>query len=81
MIKMIHMGKIAGLVGWVILAVLLLFGSVFYGLMGSAITEKHGFNCTTQVGMMCFRWSENETFNRPFEMMADSMEVTTTKID
>ena len=64
-------GKRAGLVGWVLLAVALLFGTVFFGLMGAQHASNLDAECTISYGVLCFAWDTNESIERPSEMMND----------
>ena len=68
--------KKAGLVGWVIIAVLILFGVVFTGLMGAAQAEKMGVNCTRSYGALCFGLDSNETVDRPGRVISDYLDLT-----
>ena len=67
--------KKAGLVGWIILGVLILFGIVFIGLMGNAQAEKMGVNCTRSYGVLCYGLDSNETVGSPARVISDYLDV------
>ena len=63
--------KKAGIVGWTLIAILILFGVVFTGLMGAAQAENMGANCTKSYGKLCFGIDSNETVDRPVHVISD----------
>lgn len=69
------MNKKAGLIGWVLLFVLVLFGLVFYGLIGKAQAEKANVTCEINYGVLCFKWEGNESFGKQFQILGDESEV------
>lgn len=54
-------GKKAGVVLWYLIATILLFSAVFYGLAGRSIVQDIDANCTAAYGVMCFSWEMNDS--------------------
>ncbi|MFW6230948.1 MAG: hypothetical protein ACOC32_02905 [Nanoarchaeota archaeon] len=61
-----------GLVGWFIFAFLVMFILIFYGIFGDAQADKPGHSCEMRYGVLCFKWSGNETSDAPFRSAISS---------
>ncbi|MFP4118324.1 MAG: hypothetical protein ACLFTR_05375 [Candidatus Woesearchaeota archaeon] len=58
----------AGIVGWYLLAIFIMFGIVFWGLMGNqVVTDNEEINCTRSFGILCITWEDNESMERGLE--------------
>ncbi len=67
MTSMNDLGKKAGIVGWYLLAIIVMFGIVFWGLIGNHyVTNNEGANCTMSYGVLCLSWESNESEERSF---------------
>jgi hypothetical protein len=69
------MTKKAGLIGWVLLGVLVMFAFVFYGIIGNAQAQKEGVECQKSFGVLCFSWESNETYAETFTLLGDDSDV------